>query len=59
MLSAKNVTVPVGVPEVFGVTVAVKVTDCPWFDVGELDDTEADVPAWFTRYESADEVLPA
>jgi len=46
--SEKNVTVPVGVPVVLELTVAVKVTDCPWLIVEELEDTVVDVPAWFT-----------
>lgn len=49
---------PVGMPVVFEVTVAVKVTDCPWFDGDPLDTTDVEVPAWFTWYDNADEVLP-
>jgi hypothetical protein len=55
---ARNVTVPVGVPVVPELTVAVNVTDCPWLIVRELEDTLVVVPALFTRYESAVDVLP-
>src|SRR5690348_4562611 len=55
---SRIVTVPVGVPVVLELTVAVIVTDCPWLIVRELDDTLAVVPPLFTRYESAVDVLP-
>ena len=45
---SRNVTLPVGVPEVLYVTVAVNVTDCPCVEVGKLEDTAVDVPALFT-----------
>lgn len=44
----KNVTVPVGVPLVAEVTVAVKVTDCPCVEFALLDITAVVVPAWLT-----------
>jgi hypothetical protein len=56
---SRNVTVPVGVPLVEDMTVAVKVTDCPNVEVGELDVTVVDVPAWLTVTETALEVLVA
>jgi hypothetical protein len=55
---SRNVTVPVGVPVVLELTVAVNVTDCPWLIVRELEDKLVVVPALFTRYESAVDVLP-
>jgi hypothetical protein len=58
MPSEKNVTVPVGTPVVLELTVAVKVTDCPWFVVGELEETVVDVPALFTLYVTVVDVLP-
>ena len=59
---SRNVTVPVGtvVPEA-GVTVAVKVTDCPTVD-GLADDVTAvvvDTSAAFTTCDNADDVLAA
>jgi len=55
---SRNVTLPVGVPVVLELTVAVNVTDCPWLIVRELEDTFVFVPALFTGYERTVDVLP-
>ena len=54
-----NVTVPVGVPEVAGFTVAVKVTAWPAADGFTEETTEVVEAAWFTTCDSAGEVLGA
>ena len=52
-----KVTVPVGVPDVDGVTVAVKVTDAPNVDGFKLDDTDVVVDALLTTWlKAGDEV---
>ena len=53
-----NVTVPVGVPEVAGFTVAVKVTAWPTADGFTEETTEVVEAAWFTTCDRAGEVLP-
>ena len=53
-----NVTLPVGVPETVGVTVAVKVTDCPKLEGLSEDTTAVVVPSLFTVCARADDVLP-
>jgi hypothetical protein len=52
-----NVTVPVGVPEVAGFTVAVKVTAWPTADGFTEETTEVVDAAWVTAWERAGEVL--
>jgi hypothetical protein len=52
-------TVPVGVPEVAGFTVAVKVTAWPDFDGFTEDTTEVVEAAWFTPCDRTGEVLRA
>ena len=54
-----KVTVPVGVPEVAGFTVAVKVTDWPNPDGFMEEATEVVEAALFTVCVKTDEVLPA
>src|ERR1700680_1406988 len=54
-----NVTVPVGVPEVAGFTVAVKVTAWPNADGFTEETTEVVEVACFTPCDRAGEVLPA
>ena len=53
-----KVTVPVGVPEVAGVTVALKVTFMPWVDGLSEETTLVMVEAACTTSDTADEVLP-
>ena len=52
-----KVTVPVGVPEVAAVTVALKVTFCPWVDGLSEETRLVEVVAAWTTSESAAEVL--
>jgi hypothetical protein len=54
-----NVTVPVGVPEVVGFTVAVKVTAWPTAEGFTEETTEVVEAAGFTTCDRAGEVLPA
>ena len=54
----KKVTLPVGVPPVAEVTVAVKVTDCPCVEFALLEVMLIAVPALLTEYGKAPELLP-
>src|ERR1700680_3425296 len=53
-----KVTIPVGVPEVAAVTVAVNVTAWPNVDGFSEDTTAVDVACWFTTCDNTGEVLP-
>lgn len=53
-----NVTFPVGVPEIAGVTVAVKVTEVPKVDGFNEDVTAVVLPAGFTVCVNTADVLP-
>jgi len=57
--SSRNVTVPVGVPVVVGVTVAVKVTDCPNTDGFVAEESAVSVAPGLTVCVRAADVLPA